>query len=785
MRDARNVPLLDAPANGEPRITGPQSVYEGIDGEEEPNLRAYWGAVQKRRWTILSVVLATLTLVLIATLKEKPVYRAAALLEIEKENANIVSVQELFQLENVSDNYLQTQYKILQSESLARRVIDKLHLEQADEFRSPTDREHKNTRVNARGKEFAPPPAERQEAILRKFEVELNIKPVAESRLVRISFDSQDPALAATIVNSLTENFIQQNLETRWEAAQKASEWLSEQLKDMRAKLEKSENELQGYAQSNGLLFLETDKGKAENLLEVHLRQLQDELTQVQADRYQKESVYRQAQAGEYASLPGVYDSKVMQDLTVKLADLQAQKDTLTTSYTTGSPKVMQLQNAMQGIERTLTQEQSHAVKKITDDYLAAVRRETLVREAFEKAQKHENLLAGRAVQYNILKREADTNKQLYEGLLQRLKEAGVSAGLKASNIRIVDPAVPPTKPVKPIVLLNLSLALLLGLVSGVGIASLQEHLDNTVKTPNDVERLLHLPALAIIPSRHSLSQAEEKRRRGGLKEISLARLRGRLPMHGTNGEKDRWYRMDAELEPNWSLREAFRGLRTSVMLSTADRPPRSLVIVSAAPGEGKTTICCNLAIALAQLGKYVLLVDGDMRRPSLHKIFLLRKTGGLASYLAGQEQWQDEVQTTAVPGLDCLVCGPVPPNPSELLSSERMQALFRDAVSAYQFVLIDSPPLLHVADGRILSSISEGAILVVRGEATPRELVQRAGVHLRHAGARLIGVVLNAVDFHREGYYSGYYNYGYKYYADATENEAVKNEKKALRQHA
>jgi succinoglycan biosynthesis transport protein ExoP len=388
---------------------------------------------------------------------------------------------------------------------------------------------------------------------------------------------------------------------------------------------------------------------------------------------------------------------------------------------------------------------------------LAAVRREALVREAFDQQQKQANLVAGRAVQYNILKREVDTNKQLYEGLLQRLKEAGVSAGINASNIRIVDAAVPPTKPVSPRPVLNLGLALLLGLGCGVGVAFLQEHLDNTLKNSDDIERLLRVPTLALIPSRESLNYTRTGMH--GLAEHSSSLSYGKhAPLEKVSGNA--WIRIDGTQHS--ALSEAFRGLRTSVLLSSAGRPPRSLTFVSAEPGEGKTTVASNLAISLAQLGKRVLLIDGDMRRPCVHKLFDIEDhSDGLVTYLTGEQEWRQLVRPTGMANLDCLVCGPVPPNPSELLSSDRMQMLIREAMAEYQFVLVDAPPLLNVADGRILATLVEGAILVVKGGFTPRELVQQAQLHVRDVGAHLIGVVLNDVDVRHNGYYNGYYRYG------------------------
>ena len=747
----------------------------GDDGEEEPDLRAYWHIVQKRRWTIISVLIIVLTAAVLITVKEKPVYRAQSLVEIEQENPNILTVQQLFQLENVSDNYLETQYKVLRSDSLARSVIQQLYLDHVREFNPVNSWSffEGTPRETGTAQAFATDPLHEQ-AVLSRFEDHLDVEPMRRSRLVQINFDSEDPKLAASALNTFTANYIQENLQIRWDAAQKASEWLSQQLGNLKIKLEKSEDNLQSYAQANGLLFLETEKGNTENIVDERLRQLQDELTQVQADRYQKESLYRLVQAGSYDSLPGVVDNRLLQDLTVQLAELDSQKAHLTPTFNPTYPKLEEVQNQIDKIKQLLTQERKRAAAQITDEYLAAARRESLVQQAFAQQQQQANLVAGKAVQYNILKREVDTNKQIYESLLQRLKEAGVSGGLKASNIRIVDSAVPPAKPYRPNILLNLSVALFLGLSGGIGLAFLQERLDNTVKTSDDVERFLHVPALAMIPGQDLLKLHHPARHVRLLPRGSHSgNGDGAKPSVASNGSTGEWLRIDHKQNStlDWALAEAFRNLRTSVLFSTADRQPRSLIILSAEPGEGKTTICANLAISLSQLGKRVLLIDGDMRRPSLHKLFGLEDSMGLAGYLTAQESWHNVVHATELPGLDCIPCGVVPPNPSELLSSERMGTLARESISDYHFVLVDSPPLLSVADGRILAALMDGALLVIRSAKTTRDAAQHAQSQLGNVGARVIGVVLNDVQLEPDGYH-------YNYYQQAREDKSGAAEK-------
>jgi succinoglycan biosynthesis transport protein ExoP len=727
--------------------------FESDEAEKVPGLVEYARVIQKRRATILTIAFIVFSLGLFATLKEKPVYRARVLVEIQKENPDIPSLQELFQLESISDTYLETQYRILKSENLARRVISDLKLDQLAEFNQPPhwwargSQEASSQPALAAG-ENAPPESTIDNEVLKKFQDRLDVEPLKRSRLVEVSFESNDRTLAAQVVNTLASTYIQQNLESRWQASQKASEWLSQQLMGMKSKLEKSEDDLQLYARDNGLLFLETDKGTSENIVTQRLRQLQEELTKAQADRYEKQSLYLLVQQGDFSSLPGIFNNKLMQDLTEKLAELRRERSRLSSIFNPDYPQVKEIQNQIDEAQSDLASERERASKAITNDYRAAVERENMLLQAFKDQQHDADLIAEKSVQYNILKREADTNKQLYVGLLEKLKETGVSTSMKAANIRVIDPAYPPKKPDSPRVPLNLSLAVLLGLSLGIGAAFLQEHLDNSFKTAGEIERFLQLPALASVPAVQAATN--------GNGHSLYARARHMAGEKYPASIVPSWNRIEGNGQ-NTALAEAFHELRTSVLLSTAKHPPKTLLVTSAKGGEGKTTVAANLAVSLAQLGEKVLLIDADLRRPSLHKFFGVPNTSGLVNFLTGDPDWRSLLSHPAPIGLSVLPSGPIPPNPADLLSSEYMPALIREASKEYKFIVLDSPPLLNLADSRILATLVDGVILVVGGGITPRELVHRAYASAVDAGSHVLGATINFADTR-----SDYYSYGY-----------------------
>lgn len=719
--------------------------------EDVPNLLDYWHIIVKRRWVVLLSLLVVFCTVAIGTLKQKPIYQGKVLVEINPEQPNVLNFKEVLQISSVDvDSYRETQYKVLQSRTLAEHVVQTLQLFKSPEF-------YRNRRLfgliesdpdvvpSAADPGPPNPYSDYYRNSVQHFIDSVDVAPVRRSNLVEVSFFAEDPKLAARVTNQLAADYIEQNLQVKWDETVKASEWLQGQLVGLKAKLEKSEDALQVYAQANSILFVE----EKQNLANERLKQLQEEYTKAQAERFQKESQYRLVQAGKVQDLPGFLSNRLIQDLAVRLAELERDYAQLTSSVKPDYPKAVALKKQIDTLQASLDRQKRALAQNIVDEYRSAVANERFLSQALDQAKRDVNEIAEKSIQYNILKREVDTSKQLYEGLLQRLKEAQVSAGLKASNIRIVDAAEVPKRPVKPRVVLNLALAVVLGLGVGIGLAFFQEYLDNTLKTPDEVETLLRLPSLGVVPS--FVLDAPRKGKATEGKMISLA-------SHQKQSSAP-------AIQRNASVIEAFRSLRTSILLS-ANPVPKVLLITSALPGEGKTSTTVNLAATLASLGNKVLILDCDMRRPACHRSTGVENKPGFVQCLTGHVELTAAIlPVPGVANLSLIPCGPIPPNPAEVLSSPLAAELLRRLRAEFEYVLVDSPPLLSVADSRILSTLTDAVVLVVRAYSTPYDVVRRARALLYGAGARILGIALNDVDIHRDGYGHGYYyRYGYGY---------------------
>ena len=759
-------------------LSGPQSLQQPLEplnvpAQEIPYLLDYWIVIVKRRWVVLSCLLIVFTTVAIGTLKKKPVYEGKVLIEINPEQPNVLNFQEVLQLTSVDiDSYRETQYKVLQSRTLAEHVIDGLKLNCYPEFyrnRFLFGLIERDPDKIPSASEPGPPDRSMNayRNTVKHFIDNIDVAPVRHSNLVEVSFYSEDAELAARIANQLSSDYIDQNLQVKWDETIKASEWLSGQLVGLKAKLEKSDDALQSYARANSIIFVE----EKQNLVNERLKELQEAYTKAQAERFQRESLYNFVQAGRVQDLPGVLDNRLVQDLSLRLAELERDYAQITATVKPEYPKAIALKKQIDAIQASLDRQKKNLSQNIIDSYRSALANERYLDQAVDEQKKEVNDIAEKSVQYNILKREVDTNKQLYEGLLTRMKEATVSAGLKASNVRIVDSAQVPKAPVKPRVALNLALGIVLGAAFGVGLAFLQEYLDKTLKTPDEVEGLLRLPSLGLLPSYFTDGTGK-----GNDKRLATVK-------HGSDSA------IAPAVQTARTAIEAYRSLRTSILLS-ASPVPKVLLITSAVPSEGKTTVTVNLGATLASLGSKVVIVDCDMRKPCCHRSTGVENKPGFVRCLTGHVDLADAIlPVPGVPNLSVIPCGPIPPNPAEVLSSPVTRELFIKLRSQFEYVLIDSPPLLSVSDSRILSTLTDAVVLVTRAYSTPYDVVRRARGLLYAAGARILGVALNSVDPNKGGYGYGYgygyghyyyqygYGYGYGYGQDTNEDSAGQSE--------
>jgi len=721
----------------------------------EPHLYDYLLILRKHQWLILSFMLAVVTITAIGTFRMQSVYVATARIEIDRENSSILPFQSPDDLMTDLDNYIETQSKILTSETLALQTIRSGVLSgEADFAGDASSSEALSTGSVANMK---PPPE------LSAFLASLNVKRVPNSRLMDVSFEATSPLLAAQVVNAHIKNFIDQNYQSRYDATSRASTWLTDQLNELKIRVEKAEDARIAYERQNQIWSL--DDGK-QNFTTQRMADLNKELTDAQSERMRRESLYQFAKAGDVDSVPQIRDNPAVQDLLRKRAYLYNQYTDALNQYGPNFPKVQRLQAQLKEVDAAADKEKKAVIVRLESDYREVRQREQLLSQALDQQKAEVNQMSERMVQYSILKREAEANKALYDGLLTKLKEAGLSAGLRSSNIRVVDPAMVPTYPSRPAKTRNIVLSFLVGLVGGIGLALLREYMDNTIKTPDDIETLARLPSLAVVPA-----FADANSNGSGTKLLKGV---------SSNGH-DKRIELVAQHLPKSQMSEAFRALRTALLLSQAEHPPQVILVTSALPREGKTTSAANLAVTLAQLGDRTLLIDADLRKPGIGRLLNLGsgKYAGLSSYLAGVSSLDlVTIQHPAIPNLSAIPTGPLPPNPADLLSSHKLAEAIAELRGKYKFIVIDSPPVMAATDAVILSVRADGVLLVVRSGETPKEAFKRTRDLLLSVKCRILGVVLNAVDSSAPDYYYSYryypysQNYGPQDLADAPPSE-------------
>ena len=732
----------------------------------ESALREYLRVLSKRKWLVISCVAVIFSVVGIATLRSTRVYEASGSIAINKVDPALTTLGNAVNTDEYYDpTDLDTEVSILKSDLLALQVIKALNLDRSPEFggTGPIP----NTTLGLTTDELQPDSA-RASALLSAFKGPLRVALRPNTRIIEISYRSPDKELAARVVNTLINTYIEQNFKTRFESTMQTSDWLQKQLTDLQIKVETSQEKLVKYQKEHEILGID----EKQNIITAKLDELNKELTAAESDRMQKQSVYQLVQSADAdtaaaaATSAQVGDSpasssSLLEKLREQQADLKIQVAQLSTQFGPAYPKVAQLTNQLKEVNNQIQLEMKKVVSGVRGDYMASLNRENMLRAAMDKQKQEANQLNESAIEYSLLKRDVETNRTLYEGLLQKLKEAGVTAGLRSNNIRPVDVARVPDSPVEPNVPRNLAFALALGLTTGIGLAFLLEAVDNTVRTPEQAQLISALPSLGMIPlgSKNGSETSTSK--------LALAASKEAVELV-------------TQSRPQSQMAESYRALRTSLLLTSLGAPPKVILVTSALPQEGKTATSINTAIVLAQKGVRVLLLDADLRRPSIHKTFGMGPRTGLSNVLTGNATLQQAiVRSPALAGLFLLPAGTPPPNPAELLASTNMKDALEELRDQYDHIVIDTPPTLSVTDAVVMTPRADAVILVARSGQTTKQALRRARDLLTQVNAKVSGVLLNAVDLNSPDYY--YYEYRGKYSQNYFHDDELNNEQDSV----
>jgi capsular exopolysaccharide family len=723
-----------------------QPGYGGFQEQEQSiNLREYWLIIVKRKWTVISLFLMVIIIAIIATFLTTPIYRATTILQIEREAVKVVEFQEVNPSDSGGADFYQTQYELLKSRSLAERVVDQLGL-----ARQPVAIPRKDASLMewfseiVDGREASQPPPvtstaqpssqeERRLAQAGALLGSLTVEPIRSSRLVRVSYESTDPVMAAKVANAIAQNFINVNMERKFDATSYAKTFLEERISQVKQRLEEAERAMNEYARDNEIVNLGGEQGGT--TASRNLEGFNAALAQAQQERIKAESLYRQLQAAHGGELPQVLESSIIKSLRESKVKLESEYQDKLGTFKPGYPAMLELKNRIAEIDIQITKEKKVVGDSIRATYEAAKAHEAMIAERFNTSRDEVLDLQTAGIEYSILKREADTNRELYDGLLQRYKEVGVAGGVGNNNISVVDKAEIPKSYYKPDIKMNLLIAVVIGLFGGIGLAFLFEHLDDTFKRSVDVENLLGLPVIGLIPESVEMNDG------ASVVQVSLD-------------------------DPRSAVVEAYRSVRTALQFSGESGAPQLMALTSSEKGEAKTTSAVGIGIQFAQFGSKVLIIDADLRNPSLHKVFGGDNLHGLTNVLAGGESPSKVTHNTPVSNLYFMSSGPLPPNPAELLSCNKMKQLLEVARGKFDYIIIDSPPILGLADVLVIANLADAVILEIHSGATRRATVQAALRRLTAVRIKPLGCMLTRMrhGIHGYGYsYEDYYTYGTK----------------------
>ncbi len=716
--------------------------------DREIHLLDYWRVLLKRRWVVYTSLAVVLGVVTLGSFLTRPVYTATVRLQIEPSAPSILPFKEVTaSVPDLRNDFYQTQYGLIQSRRVAREVITRLGLAEQEEFRV--------------GRAPAGPLKADAEAALEpkridRFLTKLKVTPVRGSRLVDVLFSSYDRALAARVANQVADTYIAFNSEAQYNTTEKASQSLTHQVGSLQDEIDSKEKELQAYASEQGIFAL----GEKQSITLKKLNDLSDAYTRAQAGRIEREARYAALREATPEDLPEVLESKLIQDLTAKSAELTRKRAELSGKFKPDWPEMVRLNREIEETTTRLDSERKGIYGQVLgaaeSSYRAARNQEEFLRKALDEQKRLTEAFNLKEIQYNNLKAEVSNRRSTLEALVKRQSETSSSAGLNdvsAGNVRIVDPAEIPSRPSSPKIRLNILLSLIAGLGLGIGMAFFFEYLDKSVKTVEELQQAIGVPVIGLIP----VLQGDGSK---------LRVVKG----NGGDAPPQPVVELISHDDPKSKIAEAFREVRTTLLVSQPGGPPRSILVASTMPGEGKTAVSLNLAISLAQIGRHVLIVDADLRKPRLHKLLGVANDRGLSNGLSGSGTPWAEPCKTQVPGLELLPSGPLPPNPADLLDSDRFAQLLRRFLDqGYDHVVYDSPPVLAVADAAIMAVRMDAVVMVVQAGVTNRDSLAHAVRRLQQVKARLTGALLNKLDFTQQGYYG----YSYKrYYGEETADE-------------
>lgn len=741
--------------------------YYGASATDSIHLRDYLAVVLKRKWLILSLVVVITSLVTIQMYRIPPVYEAETTIQIEPKQ-NIIQSEKLILNTGSDPNYWNTQLKLLENPQLARQVILTLDLQNNPAFfegqsssgffaslrriffgdkPAPAHVDYKvpvidNANVNP--EQLTPEQLERLEPYEDALRANLTVEPIEKTNLVTIRFRHGNPEIAMKVANTLAQVFILNDLQHTTAGKRTTSEELANQIAELQLKIQQDEERLLNYKRSHGMSII---TGPGQNLPNEQVGTYSKQLLDAEEERKKAQAAYDTARnSPDPWAIPEMQDDKSVQKLREKISDLEEKLSALRIKYTDEWPEVKTIKEQINQIKTELNKKPVEILTMLKLRYDAALAKEQKLRQDYNQSLGVAQQQGVAATEIDSLTREIETNKQLYNTLYQRQQEVKINSNEDINNVTVATPARLPRAPVGPARSRNIVIAFLLSLAVGIGLAFLLDYLDDTVKSMEDVDRYIHLPALALIPGLRG--------ERGS--------LRNKNPAPSKDGESTALALIEDVRSP---VAEAYRHLRTSLLLSSAGQPPKTILVTSSQPSEGKTTTAVNTAVMLAQTGAEVLIIDCDLRRPRIHAHFNLPNSKGLTSYLSGETETDGFMQTyDKLPNLKIMTSGPVPPNPAELIGSDEMRKLLNTLSERFTHIIIDSPPSISFTDASILSTMVDGVMLVVHGGKSSRAVVRRAKQQLLDIGAHIYGVVLNNVkpegsnSYYYYGYYSSYY---------------------------